>query len=407
MIAYINFNNRETVSGTPQPVNDTQVLYYVSPNAPGARLPIAEMTGATEDQIYIASTGDAIAYLRPIGGALASGLYIIDMQIGISFRVLPINTLVQQNIFNAPVWTPDGGTLAVVLDTGYDLDIFAVRRDGSNPTNLTRQGSYEFFPAWSPDGRYLAFVSDRLTCPSWRPGEVNSCNDTGAFAPYGGNVFVLDTATDAVTQISDQFVTEPPVWLSPRQVGFAVGDPTDPLGGGDARSLWVGDIITGTATQIQRGAGGDDLIKLSEAWSPSGQQVVYQAAGNTSTEIVLTTINGSEIGRTSQFTFGRYGMSAAWSPDGSRIAIGGVNGQCPYGALVMDSNFGVVSAANPPPSMCEPTFSPDGRYVAFTGVNPRIDGRVDVYVANNNGFSIGNLTGSFRGQIRLLGWVGG
>jgi Tol biopolymer transport system component len=99
-------------------------------------------------------------------------------------------------------------------------------------------------------------------------------------------------------------------------------------------------------------------------------------------------------------------MAAAWSPDGSRVAIGGV-GQCPYGALVMDSSLNVITAANPPPSMCEPAWSPDGQYIAFTGINPRLDGRVDVYVANNNGYSIGNLTGAFRGQIRMFGWVGG
>jgi hypothetical protein len=40
-------------------------------------------------------------------------------------------------------------------------------------------------------------------------------------------------------------------------------------------------------------------------------------------------------------------------------------------------------------------------------VNPRIDGRVDVYVATVNGFGAVNLTGSLRGSIKLLGWYGG
>lgn len=62
---------------------------------------------------------------------------------------------------------------------------------------------------------------------------------------------------------------------------------------------------------------------------------------------------------------------------------------------------------NPPPSMCEPTYSPNGSLLAFTGVNPRIDGRVDVYVANANGYGAQNLTANLRGQIKMLGWVGG
>jgi hypothetical protein len=40
-------------------------------------------------------------------------------------------------------------------------------------------------------------------------------------------------------------------------------------------------------------------------------------------------------------------------------------------------------------------------------VNPRIDGRVDVYIANQNGFGAVNITSSLRGSIQLLGWVGG
>ncbi|MDX2159738.1 MAG: hypothetical protein SF162_00295 [bacterium] len=404
LIAFVNFNNRETTGGTPQPVNDTQILYYVSPLTPGGRIPIVEMTGATGDQIFIAPGGDAIAYLRPIGGTTASGLYIIDMQIGISGRILPINTLVQQNIFSPPAWSGDGSRLALVLDTGYDLEIFAVGRDGSNPTNLTNHGAYDFYPSWSADGRYLLFVSDRNTCPSWRPGEDLTCDGTGELPPFGGHVFVLDTVTGSVQQVGEQIVTEPPRWLNARQVAYAVGDPTL---GDPERSLYVGDIVTGQSREIRRDAGVDDAIKLGEAWSPATGELFYQAATNTSTELVTMVIGGSETGRSSQFTFSRYGVSADFSPNGDRIAVGGVNGQCPFGAVVLSSTLDVISAANPPPSMCEPTFSPDGRFIAYTGVSPRLDGRVDVYVANNNGAFLGNLTQGLRGQIQLLGWVGG
>jgi Tol biopolymer transport system component len=57
--------------------------------------------------------------------------------------------------------------------------------------------------------------------------------------------------------------------------------------------------------------------------------------------------------------------------------------------------------------MCDPTYSPDGAWLAFTGVNPQVDGRVDVYVANTNGTGAVNLTGGLRGTILLLGWFGG
>jgi Tol biopolymer transport system component len=403
-VAYVNFNNRENLSGTPQPVNDVQVLYYAPPGAPNSRVPIVEMTGATGDQIYISPRGDAIAYLRPVGSNRASGLYIIDLVLGIEGRVLPITTLVQRNIFSEPSWSPDGRQLAIVLETGYNLDIFTVERDGRNPTNITNHPSFDFWPSFSPDGRYLMFVSDRLTCPSWTPSDPNTCDGIGIPAPLGGHIFVYDLSARELSQITQQTVSEPPIWLNARQIGFSIGDPTL---GDDRRALWTADIVTGQSREIRRGTAGDDLIKLGESWSPGGGAVVFQAANNSGTEIVLMGADGSEVVRTSEFTFSRYGMTAAWSPDGTRIALGGVNGQCPYGAIVLDSAFSIIGRYNAPPSMCEPSFSPDGRFLAFSGVNPRLDGRVDVYVANTNGAGAASMTGALRGQIRLIGWVGG
>lgn len=403
-IAYINFNNRQNLSGTPQPVNDVQVLYYAPPGAPNNRTPIVEMTGATGDQIFIAPSGDAIAYLRPVGSGRASGLYIIDLSLGIDGRILPITSLVQRNIFSEPAWSPNSQQLAVVLDTGYSLDIFTVERDGRNPTNLTNHPAYDFYPTFSPDGRYLAFVSDRNICPSWVPNDPNTCDNTGRPSPMGGHIFVHDLTTREVRQISSDEVSEPPIWLNDRQIGFAVGDPTL---GDPTRSLWIGDAVTGRATEVRRAESDIDTIKLGESWSPGGGSVLYQGVNNNNTDLVLLNVDGSEVSRTNQFAFSRYSLSAGWSPDGTRIAIGGVNGQCPFGALVVSNLFAIVGQLNPPPSMCEPTFSPDGRYIAFSGVNPRVDGRVDVYIANTNGAGAASMTGSLRGQIRLIGWVGG
>jgi Tol biopolymer transport system component len=212
----------------------------------------------------------------------------------------------------------------------------------------------------------------------------------------------MDVNSRAVRPLSEHWVSEPPRWINPRQVVYASGDP---LFGDPERQLWITDVVSGETREVTL-AGGDDALKLSEAWSANGQQVVYQAAGD-STQIVVAGLGGDTLARMSDLAFARFGMSAAWSPDGSRLAIGGVGGDCPYGVLVFDARITQVARGNPPPSMCEPAFSPAGDWLAFTGVNPRVDGRVDVYVSNNNGFGATNLTGSLRGQIQLLGWVGG
>jgi Tol biopolymer transport system component len=286
------------------------------------------------------------------------------------------------------------------------MDIFTIDREGAYQ-RVTDSGAYEFHPSFSPDGRYLAFISDRDTCPSWIPGEPNTCDGTDTPPPVGGSVYVLELATGIVTRVSDAYVTDPPRWINPRQLTFASTDRlSDPLLGGSTRELWRVDVVSGDTRRVTLQSN-DAPLKLAEAWSPDGQQVIFQAVGGSSTDIVLAQFNGVELGRISDLAFARYAMVAAWSPDGQRIAIGGVSGQCPYGIVVTDTSLGRVARGNPPPTMCNPAFSPDGRWIAFDGVTPRVDGRIDVWVANNNGFGGAILTGALRGQIEFLGWVGG
>lgn len=402
-LAFINSNNRDNVGDdrTPQPGTNVQTLYYASASG-GTPLEIMQMPASTEDQIFIAPTGDAFAYLRIDNNPQVGGLYIVDLEIGISWLMVPTNTLLQRGLANPPTWSPDGQSLAIALTTGYDIDIFTIRRNGLSPQNVTQSGSYDFWPAWSSDGRYLMFVSDRAVCPSWIPGEPNTCDGTNRQPPRGGHVYLLEIATGAVTQLSQEWVAEPPRWLNPRQVVYTSGDP---LFGDPERALYVADIVSGQARKLELSAN-DDPLKLAEAWSPNGQLALYQAAGTT-TELVLARIDGTQIARTDEVNFTRYGIWADWSPDSSAVAIGGVNGQCPYGILLANAELDFQVRSNPPPSMCEPRFSPDGGFIAFTGVRPDIDGRVDVYVAPSTGFGARNLSSFLRGQIDLLGWIGG
>jgi len=73
----------------------------------------------------------------------------------------------------------------------------------------------------------------------------------------------------------------------------------------------------------------------------------------------------------------------------------------------MTENLELISSANPPPTVCDPIFSPDGNWIAYSGISPRIDGRLDLYIANASGYSAVNHSASLRGQVRVLGWVGG
>jgi len=69
--------------------------------------------------------------------------------------------------YTHPTVSPDGKWLLVVGDTRssvYDkknLDIFALRTDGSNLIQLTYHPGHDTCPQWSPDGQSVYFLSNR------------------------------------------------------------------------------------------------------------------------------------------------------------------------------------------------------------------------------------------------------
>lgn len=407
MIAFINSNDQQTIANiaTAQPNTGIETLYFVSPVVPTIRIPILSMDSNTGSQIYLAPQGNALSYVRVDDASDANGLYILDFDSGLSARVLPGDRpLVQRGFFTEPHWSPDGAQMAMAVTTGYDIDIYLYAKDGTTRTNITEQGSYDLWPRWSPDGRYISFVSDRAICPSWIPGEAGACDALTQPPPTGGHVYLYEVASGTVNQVSDTWVTESPYWINNNLLAFASGDQFDLLA--PQRRIWQANIITGTSQEVTLDGAPETASYLSEAWSPDGQRVIVQIA-DTENDIVMMTVDGELLQRDDELEFPRFSMSAVWSPDSERIAIGGSSGQCPYGIRVKEGDYSDIAAGSPPPSMCDPAFSIDSNFIAFTGINPRIDGRVDVYYANLNGFGANNLTVDLQGQVDFIGWVGG
>ncbi len=412
MIAFLNYNNRDTVTSaaTGQPPNNVVRLYYGLPSGTAGRVQILEIESERVNEFYVSPTGNSIAYFftDPIG--VASGLWIMDVETAIMARVALLRNETQYGLFTAPDWSPDGSLLAVAYPTGYDLDILLFNKEAQAPITMTNSGAHEWAAVWSPDGQYIAFLSDRDTCPSWRPGVEGGCVRGIDPMPTAGQLYIINTQTTEVTRISDQSVSEAPVWINNRLIGFAVGgDPDDLLD--DSRSLWTADvpsIVRGDAEPqlVALSNTQDTRINVAEAWSPDGQVVFFQ---DVDSSLVLMNTNGQLITRSTELSFPRFGVTASWSPDSQHLAIGGVGGQCPYGRTVVDRAFSFLSRSASNPTMCNPVYSPDGAFIAYTGIVPRsvgaVDGRVDIYVSNDRGFSTTNITSDLRGQIELLGWV--
>lgn len=420
-VAYVVSNDRETITNlsTAQPSTDLATLYYASPSNPAGRIPIIEIRTEAPNEFYLSADGSAFAYLLDDPLGLSTGLYVADVSTGISIRVSNIPSLTQRGRFSPPSFSPDGRLMALAISTGYDIDIFIYDLERAGWSNLTSAGSFDWMPVWSPDGQRLAFLSDRIDCPSWIPNTENGCNLQTQTPSENGHVFVFDLTTGQTTQLSDRPVVERPTWVNSRLLSYVVTDPTDILS--EARDIYLADVQSGVSTQVRLDGAPDSAIYASEAWSRDGSMVLLQNSVGSTSEIVLMRADGTPIARTTEdMNFPRFGMLAHWNTDSSRIAIGGINGQCPYGRIMVDVSATIAAGAfrytaSPlppnPNSMCAPMFTQDGSRVAFMGATfggtNSVDGRLDVYTVDSNGYNQQPYTGSLRGQINMLGWVGG
>ncbi len=84
-------------------------------------------------------------------------------RIGFEGEPTPVTPMVKG--LRAPVFSPDGQTIAFYSTTGGHQDIWLVPASGGEPKQLTRGSMSEddgrFGPSWSPDGRTIAFVSNK------------------------------------------------------------------------------------------------------------------------------------------------------------------------------------------------------------------------------------------------------
>lgn len=424
--AIVSINERTggaTNPDTPQPDQEVSTLYLVDPFN-GQQIEVMDLPAGAEDRIFWSPDGKKLVYFvepQLVGDdMLAGGLYLANLDLGVSLRLFNIRSLSPRGIPNHyPVWSPDSSQFALALPTAYDVDIFLISADGSVIQNLTQHGSYDMWPAWSPDGTRLAFVSDRNTCPTWIPDEPGSCSqleppaqdddladllggqEASPLTPKGGNLFVIDVRMQTVQQITDIWVDGPPEWVSNLQLAFTKGL-ADPLSA--EAEIWITNVQAGTARRV---SGDDPALNLGAAWAPNGIQVLYHRATDPQ-GVVLSNPNGNLVSSTDRFLFARYAFAADWSPGGEWVAFGGHNNQCPHGIVVARNTLELFWVGTSPKA-CDPSYAPDGRWLAYAGVQTRAgaaDGRLDLYIADANGANARNMTANLRGDIQLLGWVG-
>jgi Tol biopolymer transport system component len=262
--------------------------------------------------------------------------------------------LVGAGVVELPVRPALPDSSATHLAYGLDGDIYLAEVDGTNPVRIadgvpsgdaTECGTsfYGFGPMWSPDGLHFAYRSDHggdLGVPPC-PGTVHLSDADGQpVASFPGTGWLLSWSPDSnrvatwvelhqtigvygIDGVRQALVTVPP--------GCASGGDFDPMWSPDGQSIWVAGchvpIDGSTPTRVPDG---DPRSSQTAAYSPDGSRVAYlgNEVDSSFNAIPLTVVVAEADGSQDRVLIPAgvaYGneVSLVWSPTGDRIAFHG------------------------------------------------------------------------------------
>ncbi len=297
-----------------------------------------------------------------------------------------------------PQLSPDGAWVAYsvsAVDTAHDADdsdIWMTSWDGSRSIRLTRSSAGEHTPRWSPDGRSIAFLSsrddplesDQLWILAREGGEAERVTDLPggvsdyAWSPDGRRLALIVSDSDSEAHAKGDTTTKTPKPIVIDRFQFKE-DETGYLT--DRRDhLYLLDLATKKAEPLLSG----DYDEMFPSWSPDGRSIAFVSkrdadpdrSANYDVWVVeakagaqprqLTTFKGSDDDP------GWGGRGPSWSPDGRYLAY--IQGGPPDLIYYASQRVAVVPAAGGAArvltpgldrQVLTPTWSADGSAVLF------------------------------------------
>jgi tol-pal system beta propeller repeat protein TolB len=241
--------------------------------------------------------------------------------------------------------------------------ICIVNTDGTGFRRLTTDDTRQhYYPSLSPDGKsvvYAAFEKSKVF-----------------------EIYELNLASGKATQLTNNLGSLSAPEISP-----------------DGKSIiFSRTSINATQTVIwMMGRKGADADKISRStgwdptWSPDGDSVLFVSDMDGAVQLFASRINGKGLHRVGNLTVGGRGD---WSPDGQWIvAFGGDPGNREIYLMTADGlNAQVISP--PGGNAQDPSFSPDGQWIAFTASYDRLGNAngCEIYVIRIDGSDLRRLT---------------
>ena len=309
--------------------------------------------------------------------------------------------------------SPDGRYIAYavpVRDDDVTRDIFVLTVDGSQEIPLVQHPANDSDPIWSADGSHVLFVSNRTRSSSlWAvpvkagrpageavlvkddvpmgrplgPQQPKTMTRSGALfytvARRQTNVYHVPLGTDGKAAGDPKIATNHDLnndccaTVSPdgKRLAYYSRSPT---------LLVIRDLSTGGEQEHQLSLEINPLLATAPAWFPDGRSVlvngsVPQQGGNHQYRVDLTT------GRAEAVSVKAISVHSRLSPEGKAIVQGGDRLQ--WHDLV--SRDVTVIKAEPKVAYFSPTFSPDGKQIAYWQWRAGASGVSNIVVAQSSG----------------------
>jgi TolB protein len=259
--------------------------------------------------------------------------------------------------------------IAFANDSTGRKEIYMVDYDGYNLAKLTKDNSIALLPRWSSDSTKIYYTTYRRKNP---------------------DIFAIDLKEGAIKPIIKGDGLNLIGGVSPDDKRIVLT-----LSRGDNPNIYLKELESGLLSRLTDKYGVDG----SPSFSPDGKFVTFVSNRSGNPQIYTLNIETKELRRLTKFN---WADSPQWSPTGEWIVFAGrLAADHPIDIFIVDITGGQLrQLTSDAGSNEDPTWSPDGRFIAFTTTR---GGKRQVYVMDADG-STPHLIANIRGDSYTPNW---